>query len=288
MGLLDGAARLVSSRPSIEGGTPACYKDFNLIEIPDVMKSAGRNIGAKLMERWFRNPGYTIPVDWKSGNFEASRIPGFLIDTTTVKMQWVMSFERARLPFKELKNLMYGGGNVDSLKRSKKELFSTLKIGNKFLSYPTNFGETKDKVNVINIHETAHLNFRAAGTQILEKARDPLDDLYCGLGTFAAHMAASGTVVPIKGGKSGRATHQVTIQKLGYYVRDVYDFNEDQPLGFWGHNKFSKLPGDSLFAVDNEIFRMWRLKHGRGCDFIIFSDILWEQAPAGLVWEYPF
>lgn len=288
MSVLDSAARLISSRPSIEGGTSGCYKDFNLIEIPDVMKAAGRNVGAELMTRWFRNPGYTIPENWKTGKFETSKIPGFLLDTSIVKMRWVLSFERARLPFRELKNIVYGHGDYNSLKRTKVELFDSLKLGNNFQSYPTNFGETKGKVNILDIHQTAHLNFRRVSTQILEKALEPLDDLYCGLGAFAAHMAASGTVVPIKGNKSGRATHQVTIQKLGYYIRDSYDFNEDQPLGFWGAGKFSKFPGNGLFAVDNEIFRNWRIKHGRGCDFIIFSDILWEPAPSGLIWEYPY
>ena|GEM_PF-1054345 len=287
MGLLDGAARLIKDRPSIIGGAPGCYKEFNLIEIPDVMKKAGRMVGAQLMNRWFANPAYTIPLDFKLGKFPHARLPGLQIDTSIVNMSWVLRFDRARAIFKELKSGMYQN-NSESYRKSKNELFDSLKKAGKFQPYKTIFGEVNAKPNTIDVHESAHLNFRKAGTEILEKAFDPLDDLYCGLGAFAAHMAASGSVTPIKGGKSGRATHQVTIEKLGYYIRDVYDFNEDQPLGFWGPDKFSKFPGEGLFAVDNAVFRDWRAKHGRGGDFIIFSDILWEQAPKNLVWEYPY
>src|SRR5688572_26720491 len=101
MGLLDGAATLLSSSPSIEGKEPGRYKDFNLIEIPDVMKRAGRNVAAQLMERWFRNPGYTMPIDWKRGQINQQKLPGLFVDTSIVKMKWVQSFYRARLPFIE-------------------------------------------------------------------------------------------------------------------------------------------------------------------------------------------
>lgn len=74
--------------------------------------------------------------------------------------------------------------------------------------------------------------------------------------------------------KAGK-THKMLIEKLHFYVRDSYDFNsEDEPLGYWGREGASasvfKL---GMSFVENRQFRQWRDRHGRGGDFIIFSDV---------------
>lgn len=91
---------------------------------------------------------------------------------------------------------------------------------------------------------------------------------------------------PIKDAKTGGTTHRVHITQLGVYIRDSYDFNDDQPLGNWGPDEVRMMPSPRLAMVENASFRRWRREYKRGGDFIIFSDVRWEPVPQGLIWEY--
>jgi hypothetical protein len=199
-------------------------------------------------------------------------------------MKWALNFPRAISAYRELRSIIWGP-KTDSLRKSKDELFHKLRADGKFTNRAQSFGGTQ--VSAVDLHETAHMNRRLVGENLSGKIIDPLDDLYCALGAFNLHLAASGTVQPIQGAKPGLTTHQVKIDRLGFYVRDCYDFNNEQLLGFWGANGVSRVPGAGLYTIENSTFRSWRAKHGRGGDFIVFSDVLWEPAPAHLVWDYP-
>jgi hypothetical protein len=130
---------------------------------------------------------------------------------------------------------------------------------------------------------------------------DQLDDLYAALGDFYFNYLVKGWVerLPDQGGKP---CYKVTINKVGVYVRDSYDFNDfdpndlkrdkwlgwflrkpsvnavtSQPLGIWActDNYAGKILWKDRYYVQNRDFREWRTKHGRGYggDFMVFSDI---------------
>ena len=69
--------------------------------------------------------------------------------------------------------------------------------------------------------------------------------------------------------------HQVSITEVGVYVRDSFDFNGDQFLGYWddSDNSVSILNPLSGERVSNESFRQWRTANNRGGDFLVFSDV---------------
>ena len=91
-------------------------------------------------------------------------------------------------------------------------------------------------------------------------------------------------------------------EKIGIYIRDIYEFNGFQFLGLWTKTKtFGKAEaigliitasGDDLgekvtegpaletAAVFNEDFRKWRDTYNKGGDFYIFSDVEWIDPPA--------
>ncbi|MBI3898437.1 MAG: hypothetical protein HY308_09095 [Gammaproteobacteria bacterium] len=77
-----------------------------------------------------------------------------------------------------------------------------------------------------------------------------------------------------------------------------------QPLGFWGFQGAQRgvqlrwdveidelyadkdeVPADRVYAVQNDDFRRYREKYGRGGDFVIYSDVLRERLPTPLVLE---
>ncbi len=81
----------------------------------------------------------------------------------------------------------------------------------------------------------------------------------------------AGSVAPAPGG----ARFQVTITEVGIYIRDSYDFNGDQDLGYWDDtdNSVSMINPLSGTKVTNADFRAWRAPNGRGGDFLVFSDV---------------
>lgn len=98
-----------------------------------------------------------------------------------------------------------------------------------------------------------------------------LDDMSAALGNFVFRVVIAGEVAPIA--KSTR--HRVTITEIGVYIRDSYDFNGSQFLGFWDDkdNTVSMVNPLSGSSVSNEDFCNWRTKTGNGGDFLVFSDV---------------
>jgi YD repeat-containing protein len=71
----------------------------------------------------------------------------------------------------------------------------------------------------------------------------PLDDLFAALANFDFHFVTQGTVERLPD-VNGKPRYKVTLDKVGIYVKDSYDFNDDstslnpktwvsQPLGYW-------------------------------------------------------
>lgn len=284
--LLLNKLRKYSKPIELETGYPAaaCFKNLNLVEIPLAMRKAGYSTGAALMERWFIGESFVLPKQWKDASvlgIDQRTIPDKYISDTIVKMQWVFGYERALKMYHELKASVTGNLTMQSLQRSQEELFRCLKIGGMFTDKTMQFGIG----GVRNIHETAHVNSRAVASNNWEKLTDPLDDMYCALGAFTLHLAAAGTVVPVSDKKAG-VTHKININKLGFYIRDNYDFNSDQPLGLWDHDGPSRIPSTRLALVENASFTKWRTLHRHGGDFLVFSDVRWEGVAQHLIWDY--
>jgi hypothetical protein len=85
------------------------------------------------------------------------------------------------------------------------------------------------------------------------------------------------------------------VEKVGFYIRDHYDFNGLQYLGTWTEDRVLtkaetaftlslhgqlvlRLKEGPFAAVTNGDFRDYRDKIGKGGDFIIYSDVLWKKS----------
>ena len=95
------------------------------------------------------------------------------------------------------------------------------------------------------------------------------------LGRFAFRVIVAGSITPFR--TSGTQQYRIMITDVGIYLRDSFDFNGDQFLGFWddSDNSVSIVNPLSGTAVSNKDFRDWRKNHGKGGDFLVFSDIQW-------------
>ncbi|WP_151632540.1 DUF6402 family protein [Noviherbaspirillum aerium] len=261
--------RVVSTEAAtLAQSNEACFKDFQLVEIPDVMSRMNAAVGAALMKRWFNSPPFVLPPSWKSGTVDFRAVSRKNIDTAILKMSWLAGFARAAQAMsllelqrtqtpaaeRELKRVLMRSGLLTGARRA--------------------IGNTND---VVALHETAHLNMISVG---FSNSTDALD---CALGSFTLHMAVSGFVQPLPKRGDG-CSHQVEVHALHFYVRDNYDFTaDDEPLGHWGREGASTLYSTGKVFVENRSFREWRRQHARGGDFVVFSDILTKSLAKPLI-----
>ena len=227
--------------------------------IPEKMRAKGWTQGAILMEEWFRRPKLVRADDPKTVPFNFG--PPVL---NVIKMDWVMSpeFPRAKRVYDELVD-----GKLWKNDAAKQLLVQRLnKLG--ILTQAKNnqgqkikFGDLTS-ANVIQIEEL-YIQSRPMNEGQISKAVNYLfnsfDGLTASLAEFDVHLAVKGYV------SVSNQVLNVTVEEIGVYVKDSYDFVGDQPLGKWDE--------DALKAVTNKDFRDWREKTGKGGDFLVYSDI---------------
>lgn len=255
------AVRVVSTEASYqEVNDLSCYKDFQIVEIPEIMEKRMQSpVGAQLMRRWFRSPRFVLPESWRKGEYNFLSVPSQNIDNSIVKMDWVKRFSRATSAIQTLeKNRITTPLAAKELRRVlQRHLFLTDKAERVGLSS-----------DAIVLHETAHINSIAVpyGGGV-----DPLD---CALAAFTMHLAVGGGVQPSKS-VDGIRKYEMVIESLHFYIRDSYDFGtENEPLGYWGRDGAStSFFSSETYFVENRHFSKWRDKHGRGGDFVVFSDV---------------
>jgi len=90
-------------------------------------------------------------------------------------------------------------------------------------------------------------------------------------------------VVATAAGKE--TSYTVTIDAAGVYVRDSYDFNGIQLLGYWDDSGVSRNPWGRT-GVTNADFRDWRNKNSKGGDFLVFSDLKITEIKPAFVFQF--
>lgn len=262
-----------------EHKTETVYIDrLTLRKLPDVMKNMGWNTAAALMERWFTSPAFIWTQEIRDTYFDNPLIikQGHY-DDKIVKMVWYLKFPGMKENVKELKAI-YLTAN------SKKLLLNRLRRAN--------IRKDGDYLCPMNPESARELNAVCQiQTKSCGKVLDTINEIYGSLGEYFLQLAVIGILrVP----KTGRAFFQ--IHKMGIYIKDVFEFNGPQFLGFWtkekclGKAEILSIPFEGaaatqayraeqlrspVYSVHNSDFREWREKHNMGGDFIIYSDVLW-------------
>ncbi|MBQ7190000.1 MAG: hypothetical protein IJR99_11360, partial [Kiritimatiellae bacterium] len=207
--------------------------DIAVTDIPGIMDAKKWTVGAALMRHWlsFDSKKPTTPNE------------------TIVKMDWVLSFERAKTVYDKIFSEKQYVNQA-----ARKEIIAMIKRTLKGAE-----GQFCPLNRPASQVEADYVNTRQVGSVF-----DPLDDMLAALGRFNLRIAVSGHVK----GKCAFVTN------VGVYVRDSYDFLEDQSLGYWnGRTNYAGknfLRGDK---VSNASFREHAAKTGKGADFLVYSDI---------------
>lgn len=198
--------------------------------------------GARLMEQWFERAAKTAP-DYSTP------------ETDTIKMDsWVLKFDRAKLVYDEILR-----EKIWLRPKAKELLIERMKQKKLWGGSVVHFGDLSKPVLEIDKNFINERYVKSSGWSA--------DDMYSALGAFNLRVAIE--MAAIRRGDG----YQVEVREVGVYVRDSYDFNDDesawlsQTLGFWGWGNY----------VTNSDFRKWRSKHERGGDFLVYSDIKRER-----------
>lgn len=299
-----------SPKVSSSAGREETVPSFDIQEIPGAMRKENMPIGAKLMERWFAGRLNYSPTDddeQENINQNGEPYPQDMYDTSTVRLGWLLKFERARSKFDYL---------IGTAIRSEKALAELIK---KLVPYKNGGDLFTTDVCGKNDPERLHKMFQFQMVEVdgtlAEKIELQLvaaatnfgapDDLTAALGSFVIY-AAIGHVrftSDIQSGVRMSDTKLAEITGIWVYVKDDYTFTDkaghrSQYLGHWSSGGVIVVPLDGIAAtspyipyvespvtignplakgkvyypIHNINFRQWQLQHKRGGDFIIYSD----------------
>lgn len=254
---------------------------FTITNLSASMRAQGFDVGAGLMDRWFAGIARVMSDAEKRGLVDPRTLPPQLIDERTVTMAWLLRFSRAATVQRTLLDEWNKG---DRAGRSLAQLATRIREsrGGRPITKAMRFGDLSRPAKVID--RTCQINLQRLGSGFL----DPIDDLFAAIANASIKLAVSARLEPLSAGRL-----RVTVDQVGTYLRDTYDFNGDQPLGSWSRTGFSRaallapeIPIDPttadndgsfdrnrFYTVTNETFRKYRRRYNRGTDFTIFSDV---------------
>ncbi len=165
----------------------------------------------------------------------------------TIKMSWVLGYARAKKVYDDIikQKLYVNAAAVAQIKKTH---------GNKIGA----FGDFTLPVPVL---DKESIQYRVVGFSLT----DPIDDLSAALGNFTFRVVVKGCAT----------AGAIGITHIGIYVKDSFDFQGNQHLGYW--NKATKYGGRNPFkgtVVSNSDYRAYSQRTGFGGDFQVFSDLV--------------
>ncbi|VXC01621.1 conserved hypothetical protein [Flavobacterium sp. 9AF] len=118
--------------------------------------------------------------------------------------------------------------------------------------------------------------------------REGIDDFIAAIANFNFHVFATGSLEYVEGGYITSEHIKVNVTKLHFYIKDSFDFVDDdpnassQPLGYWKISddgssveveKDSPSNANEYFEVTNKSYRDYRDDHRMGYDFYLYSTL---------------
>ena len=245
--------------PRAHAGAAAAASAFSVIRIPGAMDKLKWTGAARLMRRWFSLPPRAMTTAEKNADADARRWAPEWLDETTISMTAILGFGRVKTVYDDL-FANYANPAARNVLREKLVVWvREHKIAGNALF---RFGDLSQPAKVIDA--TCSTNFRRVGS-----LDDPYDDFYGAIGRGVLKVAVTGMArMPAPG------QFQVRIDEVAVYLRDTYDFEGDQFLGYWNDDGVSFFNPFTATRINNESFRDWRAANRRGGDFTVFSSVL--------------
>lgn len=281
-------------------GTATAVRNFKITDIPAAMDKMKWPVSAALMRHWFQGKPWATESGGMSAavkNHKQMATPEY-IEESIVKMQWLLSYARVQRTKDDLKSNWKNVSASKLIQQNILNAFSSHAPG----CYPLQFNGKASNAEAFGYANTRAVTFETFG--------DEINDLRGALANFNLRVAAEGTV---------NVFNEKIIfiaEKLGFYVEDAYDFNDEgmigQPLGYWSfdgiapsiphalmtnrgidqaqsglawqtmfgneraESKHRDLEGKRYFLITNSHFVKYRNTYHKGGDFRVYSDVLYE------------
>lgn len=275
---------------------------FDLQEIPKAMRKIGMPVAAKLQERWFAGEeNYSRSNDDLMNEINQNGVPyaPAFVDQTTVAMEWVLSFPRAKLAFDDLvmnrirePRALVSLKNILSRYKNEKDILPWVNVKSDIFDFHKKFQFQMKPVNATwgqKIEEFLRREVTARGVP---------DDLTGALGAFNLYAAVQYAWFE----KTERGVVEAVVSNISVYVRDPYEFSTEQYLGHWNSRRVAVVPSypamrvlsgakegslwfgrpikdesnptgeEFLYPITNGDYRDWRSSHKQGGDFMIYTD----------------
>jgi len=228
---------------NVSSQTWSFYVAAFVTQIPTIMENMDWQYATALQRRWFASPAKVQGEDILS------------MDNTTITMDWVLEFQRAEILYEEAIRVYANNAALPYLEQNIEKLFSEGATSIEFGNFTIGGKETDSQST--NERSMQELPF--------------VDELTGALGAFQFVIVPQGTATKTPNGVA------VTITKVGVYVRDSFDFNGDQSLGYWkAPDRVSLFELSGYTLVENTSYRSYRDETGIGGDFWVYSDIKWK------------
>lgn len=273
---------------------PKPVPPFDIQDVPKSMRKLGLPMAAKQQERWFAGAAnYSTSAQGLRDEIDQNgvRYAPAMVDSTTIKMEWVLSFSRAKKAFDELiRERLRTPDALKTLKdeltpyRNRSDILGWNVANSDFLTFHQKFQFQRIAVNASwgeRIGQFLDRSISAGGVP---------DDLTATLGSFNFYAAVR--YARFEWSSTDRVA---VITEVSVYVRDPYEFSDEQYLGHWSPSHVAVVPAhqvaggkgwldypvvegsvydkDSvLYPVTNKDYRDWRAKHNQGGDFMIYTD----------------
>lgn len=293
------------------GRSATAPRKFGVSDIPAAMRKMKWPVAGALMDYWFAGKPWPTKDGGMSSEVKRHEVLAKepYVETTIVKMSWLVGFERANRVIKVLKSSWNNPAAIKQMQDKYLPKFQGKAPG----IYPLKFDGDARAVEAFGYSNSRPVEFDLI---------DETDELRAALANFNLRIFVEGKVV------IAIDRIQLFVDRIGIYVEDAYDFVDSpgfkpsQPLGYWNFDgiadpvsanaanigmqqmqrdmagnpfatgesaskMYKELAEARYYYITNSSFEKYRSDHGKGGDFQIFSDVLYESVPLVVIhlWE---
>jgi hypothetical protein len=295
---------------SNQTGRPVIVRRFKVSDIPNAMEKMNWPVAAKLMRHWFDGKPWptadgAMSREVKDHSVVADRN---YVEDTIVKMAWLRKFQSVESVLEELRSVWDNAAGRKNIAK---------KIKNKYLgSVPGVYDFSFE--NAWEVERFGYSNSRPVKFGLMAET----DELRAALANFNVRVFPEGKLVVSSESIELRVERIGIYIEDAYDFNDASDDYLSQPLGFWNFNgianplyavaanisaaqaelesasspymtpeesksMFTEVEGVRYFYVTNSHFTRYRAELGKGGDFQVLSDVLYQSVPLTIinVWD---
>ncbi|WP_226500763.1 DUF6402 family protein [Pseudomonas sp. MWU16-30322] len=288
-------------------GRSVAVRLFKVTDIPDAMRKMNWHVAADLMRHWFDGNPWPNTDDGGMAELVKSHdefAPAEYINETIVTMDWAMTFDRTKAAVDILRNRWNNQAARNHLRRKVILGFKDAAPG----VYPFKFEKASD-VERFGYANSTKIEFNQGGD-------DEVNELRAALANFNVHVFADGnirvteetiTLIPERIGFYVEDSYDFNdswfepSQALGYWNFDGLETSlkkglsqnadirvKQNNIAFQARGGLSPEQAKEMNAlehkhymfVQNGDFKKYRKESGKGGDFRVYSDILYENVSA--------